>query len=226
MAALKGHLDVVRVLAEQGGADVDAGNGGQSETALFVASGLNYVEIVDYLVNKAGADANIKTTPGASPLYVAALRGHLEVAKILVEDGKAEVDAVNGVNDETALLVASAKGNADVVSYLVDKAGADVEARAKNDASPLYIAAFKGHLEAVRILAENGDAKVDATIGANRETALLAASIGGHADVVRYLVCEAGADIAAKAENGLTPLSAASLKGYQDVVQVLLERKC
>jgi ankyrin repeat protein len=57
----------------------------------------------------------------------------------------------------------------------------------------------------------------------NGQTALVAATLAGHKNMVQMLL-EKGANIEAKGRNGQTALVAAALEGYKDIVQMLLEK--
>jgi ankyrin repeat protein len=52
-------------------------------------------------------------------------------------------------------------------------------------------------------------------------TALMAASMNGHAEVVELLLAK-GADVNSKANNGDTALMSASKKGYKEVKELLI----
>src|SRR5262249_54013381 len=96
---------------------------------------------------------------GKTPLYKAALAGHTEVVKLLLDKG-AKI-AAEGTDRRTPLHWAASKGNADLVKLLV-RHGADVNAAEKGDSSsPLHYAARGGHAAVVQILIDSG-ANVDA----------------------------------------------------------------
>jgi ankyrin repeat protein len=56
------------------------------------------------------------------------------------------------------------------------------------------------------------------------ETALMAASAGGHRDIVQKLLSK-GAQVNAKSKPGVTALMYASLSGHREVVQLLLSKR-
>jgi ankyrin repeat protein len=86
------------------------------------------------------------------------------------------------------------------------KNGADPCARTEDGATPLHISAAKGDVEACRLLLHHGaggkrrtSSSTTTTSSFRRDgegkTALIVASIHGHAEVVRFLLSEAGAQI-------------------------------
>jgi ankyrin repeat protein len=169
MAASKyGRIDVVNKLLEQK-VNVDA-QGKQGTTALMLAAENGQVEIVQLLLKK-NADPNLEDQTGWTALMkavyqgssgcvealaarsrqevnrallVAALTGHKEIAKILIDNG-AEVDS-RADDGRTPLMLAAGKGDNDFVSFLL-KAGADPTLTDKSGATAASLAAAKGHQE-------------------------------------------------------------------------------
>ena len=87
----------------------------------------------------AGSDVNAaEPMSGGTPLMVAALVGHSEAVKLLIENG-ANVDAVN-YDGATALLTAAFFCRIEAVKLLLDN-GADVNARSNRGETALDIVA-------------------------------------------------------------------------------------
>ena len=76
-AARHGRSEIVTKLLEYG-EDVNEAKAGTGDTPLIIACYHGRSEIVDKLL-AARADVNQANRDGAAPLYVASLRGHLEV---------------------------------------------------------------------------------------------------------------------------------------------------
>ena len=105
---------------------------------------------------RSGADANVAQGDGITPLHLAAERGDLALAKLLL-DAKARVEAKTRIGAYTPLHLASQGGHADVVEALLG-AGADPASRTTNSGvTPLHLAAMAPNGErAAAALLEKG----------------------------------------------------------------------
>ena len=162
--------------------------------------------------------ADITDTLGATPLMLAASRGHAEFAARLVALGA----AVNSQDQtgRTPLHYAAAEGHIQAVQALVE-AGADVALTDEYGNTPLHAAAAKGHTETVKLLLTAGS-PVDATDTVYLSTPLHKAVRGGYFDVASALL-EAGADPNAPNEAGRTSLHQAAAFGLPHIVSLLIK---
>jgi ankyrin repeat protein len=110
--------------------------------------------------------------------------------------------------------LASANGHLDVVKYLVGL-GADINAE---DHEAIQFASANGHLDVVKYLASQG---ADVRIWGDSPVKL--ACEHGHLPVVKYLVEEWGADVEEKEDNEV-PIQQASENGHLDVVKYLVSQ--
>ena len=92
VASRYGFVNVVRHLVERG-AEVENVNGHFSWTALMTASCLGRIDVVRYLLEQ-GADRDKADNNGRTSLHLAAEKGHLETAKLLMVYG-ADLNARN-----------------------------------------------------------------------------------------------------------------------------------
>jgi uncharacterized protein len=115
LAAVFGHLDVVRYLA-QNSADVNAAaTNGSGYNALTGAVASGHTEIVRWLLEN-GANPNYRYGAGYSPLLTAAANGHLEIVKLLVNHA-ADVRATT--NDcKSAVTLATERNHPTVADFL------------------------------------------------------------------------------------------------------------
>ena len=152
-----------------------------------------------------------------APLLIASERGHLEVARLLL-DAKANIDKAKN-DGTTPLLIAAENGHLEVARLLLD-AKANID-KAKNDGTtPLLIAAQNGHLEVARLLL---DAKANIDKAKNDGTTpLFIAAERGHLEVARLLSGET-VDVDKAMNMGATPLFIAAQNGHLEVARLLLD---
>jgi ankyrin repeat protein len=74
--------------------------------------------MVRYLVTTLGADVNKADVKGASPLFVAAQNGHLEVLRCLLQDFGADVNQAT-IGGTTPMMIAAQHGHVAVVPPLI-----------------------------------------------------------------------------------------------------------
>ena len=184
---------------------------------------------------------------GATPLNVAAAKGHAEVVQLLLAHGADRTKrsrwgvtpleaAVRGGHQNVAgvllegapaamtgtlLYEAALKNQRDIADLLLRK-GANANARDKSGATPLHAAALKGNLAVAELLLSRG-AEVDPRDG-DGLTPLHNAALTGNAGMAALLL-DKGADREARdRETGATPLFQAAAWGRKAVVDLLLQR--
>jgi ankyrin repeat protein len=153
MAAVCGHVSVLRCLVEEGTASVDQRTGESGSTPLCVAAHVGHLAIVKYLVEEGKASVDHETKEGCTPLSLAAIEGHLPIVKYLVEEGKASVDRENK-KGATPLCMAALQGHEKVVKYLLRTGRADAT-RCVEGVSPLHMAVYGKHDKVAKLLARH-----------------------------------------------------------------------
>ena len=147
-AAANGHLDVVKLLIENG-ADVNL-KGEAWYGPLHAAASKGHIEVVKILLEN-GADVNIFQQN--KPLHNAAMNGHIEVAEILLAHG-ADINA-KGTDEAAPLHTAASNNQLAMVKWLLSK-GANVNSRASYGCTPLHSAGWRNNVEIGKILLEHG----------------------------------------------------------------------
>jgi ankyrin repeat protein len=147
-AIVQGHLQAIKYLVEEAGADVQRA-GFREYNALAEAASRGRANIVAYLLDRPGVDINAKTV-GMTALDAACLNGCLETVKLLVAAG-ARVDPLPG-DSIGALAATVSAGHLEVVKYLVEEAGADERLAVLHGITPLEVAARRGHDDLVEYL--------------------------------------------------------------------------
>ena len=114
-----------------------------------VADVLTRMEDVIEFCNAPLRDVNQKGIGGSTPLYIAAIWGDLEAARLLIEAG-ADVNARNE-DGETALHWAASEGDRALAQLLIDR-GASLDERDDEGQTPLELALLMGQAQMKDIL--------------------------------------------------------------------------
>ena len=155
---------------------------------------------------------------GFSKLHRAAIGGHLDDARKLLEAG-ADVNVRQGTFFGTPLQYAASSGHADMIKLLIEYE-AKLEAADSHGRTPLMWAATNGRSDAARALLVAGAQVNAATEGG--WTPLHYAAQAGHIDVAKLLI-QHDARVDATRSQGNTPLMSAADKGHTELVRVLLD---
>ena len=184
----------------------------ENEKELFpilVASQSGATEAVEALV-ALGADANAwGMTTGVSPLLVAVMAKDEKTAKVLVEQGKVDVN-VCGPLGRTIFCESAARGDVDAMK-LCRKLGGRLTLETHTGRTPLHDAAVFNNAEACAWLCERG-ARVDRE-NALGETAMSEAALHGAADAMRFLKAKGGS-VDFETSTGVMPILNASLSEH------------
>jgi ankyrin repeat protein len=129
------------------GANVNAKEGREGQTALMWASAEQHPDIAQTLIEH-GADVQAHSVGGFTALMFAAQRENLDTVKALVAAG-ASVNAATP-SGETALLTAAESGREAIGIFLVDH-GANPKVAEENGLTPLHFCFMKGLARIYRI---------------------------------------------------------------------------
>lgn len=193
-------------------------------TPLLMACRHGHYDIALYLIRK--HKVNIEQTgsvifdgetiEGAPPLWCAAAAGHLNIVKLLVQEG-AVVNSTTKTNS-TPLRAACFDGHYEIVKYLVEH-GADIEVSNRHGHTCLMIACYKGHYKIANyLLALKADINKKSVKG---NTALHDCAESGSLDIFKMLILN-GAKMEVDSY-GMTPLLAACVTGHADIVDYLVK---
>jgi len=162
---------------------------------------------------------------GTSLLYEAADIGDRRLVEAMIEIG-VDVDyPARGLAEIaplgsawTPIMIASAEGHEEIVSILI-QAGANVNAKNELGKTSLIFPAHYGYFSIAEMLLENG-ATTDDVANDTGWSALIAASLNGHRDIVRLLLAH-GADQNIRDNSGKTALMWAEEQGHRRVARTL-----
>jgi len=157
----------------------------------------------------AGADLDAKMQGGYTPLHLAAIYDHKEIAEILIAEG-ADVNAKNK-RDMTPLHLAARSGRKEIAQLLIAK-GADVNAKDENSLTSLDQAIQRKKTEIANLLRKHG--------GKRGAVYSIHVAAKGDIEAVKQHLA-AGADVNAKDEDGETPLDATSVFNKTETANLL-----
>lgn len=116
---------------------------------------------IEILLGAPGIDVNQPLTSGATALYIACLRKHLEAIHLLLLAPNIDINKAKK-NGKTPLFVACYKGNSGAVKALLQYTlFLDVNKATKDGETPLYIACKKGNWDIVVLLLMFDEIQVD-----------------------------------------------------------------
>ncbi|KAJ8390506.1 hypothetical protein AAFF_G00103030 [Aldrovandia affinis] len=179
---------------------------------------------LELLVNN-GADVNMQSKEGKSPLHMAAIHGRFTRSQILIQNG-GEIDCVDKYGN-TPLHVAAKYGHELLISTLMTN-GADTARQGIHGMFPLHLAVLYGFSDCCRKLLSSGQLYSIVSSLSNEHvlsagfdintpdnfgrTCLHAAASGGNVECLNLLL-SSGADLSRKDKLGRTPLHYAAANG-------------
>ena len=122
----------------------------EARHGLIMAIAEPSLKVAQVLIESKGTDLNFLNTAGESALMYAALRGHVALAKLLINK-----DADVNKSGWTPLHYAATHGDVELIRLLLDN-HAFVNAQSPNGTTPLMMAAQYGSTAAVKLLIDEG----------------------------------------------------------------------
>ncbi|KAF6201816.1 hypothetical protein GE061_004211 [Apolygus lucorum] len=184
--------------------------------------------VAQLLNNRWKEDVNKKDSNGMTPILLAAERGHLKVAKLLVEAG---ADMTISSNDKFSILHLSSRyGNQSMIEWILESEERKqifLSSVDRTQRTPLHIAAEGGHLEAVKFLVKAGANMSTRSEGG--QTLLHHAVMGGNSTLVGWIIRqqqnEESFDVNATMSNDKTPILLAAELGQLDIIKILINAR-
>jgi ankyrin repeat protein len=159
--------------------------------------------------------ANVCDSNGASPLYVAAIRGLSDVARVLLR-ANADVNQADN-SGRTPLMIAAHYGWPELCRLLLQHRSCEADCEDAHGRTAAHYAAAGGHYDCIVELGRRGDLHVPDSQGV---TPLMLAVKNGHADTVAELF---DGDIDSLTHSGVNALHIAAMVDRLDIMRKLLD---
>jgi len=196
-------------------------------TGLHGAAFLGIAEIVAALLGIKEWDINATDNRGRIALAWTAVRGHEEVARILLQRRDLNPNTPDTEYGQTPLLRAAERGHKGVVKLLLERE--DLRPNTPDTEygrTPLWWASVRGYEGIVRLLLEREDADPNTPDTEYGRTPLWWAAVRGYDGIVRLLLEREDTNPnTPDTEYGRTPLWWAAECGHSGIVRLLLERE-
>lgn len=227
LAARSGNLAICRLLSDAGAGfslaadrDTSASRSMVEITPLVVAAHRGHDSVIKHLLSSTDPNYPAKPT-GVTALMGAAVSGHVSAARLLVERGKVDVDAVD-INRKSAFDYSIARDRAHVREYLKTKTTRSLNPALRHAPLPIIDAVKRGDLEQVRDILEVDVSQRDACVSQDGATPLMFSAMLGHFAIVKLLV-EKGCSVNAQdVVSGWTALMQAVFHGQKEVAVYLI----
>ena len=198
-----------------------------SFTGLHGAAFLGIAEIVASLLEMEEWDINATDSLGRTALVWAAVGGHEEAVRILLQRKDINPNTRDAQYDRTPLLWAVERGYAGVVKLLLERE--DINPNTPDTEfgrTPLRWAVRNGHERIVKLLLEREDINPNTPDIEFGRTPLWRAVNGGHEGIVKLLLEREDINPnTPDTRSGITPLRWAVRNGHEGIVGLLLERE-
>ncbi|XP_067650462.1 ankyrin repeat domain-containing protein 50-like [Haliotis asinina] len=191
-----------------------------SDNVLHYTCRGGHVGMVKHLLSNYSVDINSRGVCGRTPLMTAVYHGHIDMFMYLLSLG-ANVSDVDDHGDNI-LHRASIGGHAKMVQHIISQNIVDINCRGRYGRTPLLRAAFYGKRGAFNVLVSNG-CRND-LVDDDGLTILHLACLGGHVEMVQYILSQRMADINATNKDGDTAAILAKRKGQHACYQCLVSR--
>lgn len=219
MIASRWHPSIVAYLISKG-ANVNTVNK-DKRNPLFFAVSTNNIESVKALIDER-SDFNAIDKFNLTPVFIAEKNGHFPVLKFLVDAG-CDVSVKNSQGKSLLMLCCGKKSSSQLIKFLVNEKGCDVNAVDNDGNSALHIAIENFQLETAKVLIQLG-ANLQIRNGLG-ETPVFVAARSPSYPFVKYFFENFTFDLNAPRNDGMTPLHLLLSFGfdYYDTLKYLVE---
>ena len=167
-------------------------------STLHAAAKLGLLSIVKHLCSLK-CDPNIRGWCGRQPIHMAAVKGHLDIVKYLVENQRCHPSSLD-YSGTTPLYLAASDGHLPIVRYLTLKHNCDPMRPECNSTTSLDAAIGYGHLEVIKFFVYDLKCKIYMV---GRPPPIYYATIAGNLDLVNIFMDELGCKPRTRQQTGL-----------------------
>ncbi|XP_034467329.1 B-cell lymphoma 3 protein homolog isoform X1 [Hippoglossus hippoglossus] len=181
LAVITQQPEIVDVLLKAGADPTALDRNGQ--TALHLCCEYNQRECLSVVLSRSSSPMclEIRNYEGLSPLHVAVLQGHKDLARMLLDAGS-DINAMDIKSGQSPLMHAVENNNADMVHFLIEN-GCDVNSQSYSGNTALHGACGRGQVDTVRLLLKSG---ADSSLkNYHNDTAVMVARNKKISDVLR-----------------------------------------
>ena len=217
LATFKGHTEVVQFLIENDMYDSDTKILDDSYLHVIAFSG--HLLALKLLLATGKFDVHCRNKCGQTPLMIACMHGHLQLAKYFIETHHCDPVAVD--NSKNNCLHYSALSSLDLVKYLIEELNLDPNTKRLANNEPLHMASDKGKLDIVEylVLKQKCDPNVKADFSV---CPIHYAACGGHLPVLKFLISQ-GCNPFTRNDGNSTPFFLAALCGRLEIIKYYVE---
>ncbi|XP_035527522.1 B-cell lymphoma 3 protein homolog [Morone saxatilis] len=154
LAVITQQTNMVEVLLKEGADPAALDRNGQ--TAIHLCCEYNQRDCLSVVLSHSSSSTclEIRNYEGWSPLHLAVLRGHKDLARMLLDAG-ADINAMDIKSGQSPLMHAVESNNADMVHFLIES-GCDVNSQSYSGNTALHSACGRGQVDTVRLLLKSG----------------------------------------------------------------------
>lgn len=224
-ASSNGRTEVLRTLLESG--LIDPWGDELLPRILGHSARGNSAATTRYLLGLGTFDLDYRDDGGEAVLGIAVGHGFAEVAQLLLDTGRVDVEIVSQATSGcTPLLHAVSRGREAIARALLDTGRVDVNRAAEplSGQTALMLAAGQGHAALVQMLLAQDGIEVDARDN-DRRSALMLAAAGGHELVVEMLLAAGEVNVDAWDRYGRTALSQARSNGQFAIYTMMMHSR-
>ena len=137
--------------------DVEAKDRDGNRPLHLACAFINNINLVKHLVEVARCDISASGVQGYTPLHFACHHGQLDIVKYLTSQPECDLEAVDDDGRRPLHVACTFSNNLDLVIYLVEVCGCDVNAPGWHDSAPLQTAFIKRDFELVKYFTSHPD---------------------------------------------------------------------